>query len=440
MLLPRRRTPLIAGILLLIVALVIIFLVTRRTQAAVGSAIAFCPGPDLYGTTCESGAGYAYVDAHNDTFLYVDDGMMTLPLPFPFTFYGTTYTDVHLSSNGNLQFANDNPYFSNDCMNGGPVPEMGDMIAPFWDDLDLTLYGFLETTTVGEAPNRIFVIEWDDVPPFQAEPEDAITFEVQLFEGSNDIVFLYEDVISFEHSNGRSATIGLQSEAQGVSLQYSCNHSAINDNSGLAFPHPEKPNADLGQEVVIEREAMAVPQAKGHLATLITQLDQHGPTILADLRNQWLSQSPQLITDWRWLDLTGNGRDDLILLWRGTAQHPELAQLVVLAPDDTGQMAAQFNQRLSNREVSLAQMTILETADLTHDSNPDILLHDPSSNQLLLLTTIRGQLDLVTIPEQCTGQLAVVDTDDDGRLEIARDGCQNGRLVLTWNGRSFIPK
>ena len=141
--LSRRRTPLIVGILLLIMVLIIIiFLVTRPTQAAVGEAIALCPGPDLYGYTCDSGAGYAYIDADNDTFLYSDDGTTTLPLPFAFTFYGTTYTEVHLSSNGNVQFANGNPLFFNDCMNGGPVQDMGDMIAPFWDDLDLTLYGF----------------------------------------------------------------------------------------------------------------------------------------------------------------------------------------------------------------------------------------------------------------------------------------------------------
>ncbi|MCB8943002.1 MAG: hypothetical protein H6658_04540 [Ardenticatenaceae bacterium] len=440
MLSPRRRTPLIAGVLLLILAIVIILLLTRRTQAAVGPAIALCPGPDLYGYTCESGAGFAYIDATTDTFLYQDDGIITLPLPFPFTFYGTTYTELQASSNGNLQFGNDNSTYLNGCMDSGPVPEMGDLIAPFWDDLDLTLYGYLETITVGEAPNRIFVIEWDNIPPFQAEPEDAVTFEVQLFEGSHDIVFLYEDVLSFERSNGRSATIGLQSEAQGVSLQYSCDRPAMNDAAGLYFPHPAAPNNDLGLDVVIEQEITAVPQAKGHINELLTSLAQHGPASLTDLRHHWLSQTPQLITDWHWLDLAGNGRNDLILLWRGTAQQPELTQLVVLTPDEAGQMSVQLNQRLATRQETFAQLTMAATADLTHDNNPDVLLHDAASGQLLLLTHTRGQLDLIPVPEQCTGKLAVVDSDGDGRWEIARDGCEGGRVVLAWNGRSFTTK
>ena len=440
MLLPRRFPLFVVGVLILIVVIVIIVLLTRGTQATLGPAVALCPGPDLYGYTCESGAGFAYIDADTDTFLYADDGMITLPLPFPFTFYGTTYTEVHLSSNGNLQFANANPYFFNDCLDNGPVSEMGDMIAPFWDDLDLTFYGFLETTTVGEPPNRIFVVEWDNIPPFQAEPEDAVTFEVQLFEDSNHIVFLYEDAISFERSNGRSATIGLQSEAQGVSLQYSCNRPTINDAAGLYFPHPEEPNEDLGQEVIIDRENVAEPQAKGHVVELITNLERYGPTTLIDLRNHWLSQTPPRVTDWRWLDLTGNGRDELVLLWRGTAQHPELAQIVVLSSDDTGQVTYQFDQRLSTRQEALARIAIFETADLTHDHDPDLLLHDPDSGQLLLLTNTNDELELLVIPEQCTGSLAIVDVNNDGRLQIARDGCPQDRLVLDWNGRSFTTK
>ena len=299
---------------------------------------------------------------------------------------------------------------------------------------------FLETITVGEAPNRIFVIEWDNVPPFEAEPEDAVTFEVQLFEGSNDIVFLYEDVVSFEHSHGRSATIGLQSEAQAVSLQYSCNHPAVNDATGLVFPHPVKSNDELGQDAVVAREGTAISKAKGRVSELLINLNQHGATTLPDLRTQWLNQSPQLMTDWRWLDLTGDGRDDLILLWRGTAQHPELTQLLVLSPDNAGHLNLQFNQRLSTRQESFSQLTVLETADLTHDDAPDILLHDTLSNKLLLLTHTRGQIDLIPVPEQCTGKLAVLDSDNDGRLEIARDGCAQGRLLLDWNGRSFSTK
>jgi hypothetical protein len=434
----RRRAPILIVIfLLIIIGIAVTLLLTRRTQAAVGPPIALCPGPDLYGYTCASGAGYTYIDATIDTLLYQDDGTTTLPLPFPFTFYGTTYTEVQLSSNGNLQFGHDNPTYLNECMTGGPVADMSDMIAPFWDDLDLTFYGYLEYETVGEAPNRLFVIEWDNVPPFQAEPEDAVTFEVQLFEGSNDIVFLYEDVISLERSNGRSATIGLQSEAQGISLQYGCNQPVVANTTGLYFPHPSEPNPDLGQEVVIQGETVRDIQAKGDVAELITNLERQGPTVLTQLRNHWLSQSPARLTEWRWADVVGNGRDDLILLWHSTSQHPELTQLVLLSADETGRMVVLFDQHLSSRQKAISQIAIVATADLTYDDKPDMLLHDEATNQLFVLTTARDVIELVTVPERCTGQLAVVDSNEDGRLEIARDGCPGGRVVLVWNGRTF---
>ena len=434
----RRRVPLLIVILLLIVIVALaVFLLARRTRAAVGPAIAFCPGPDLYGYTCTSGAGFAYIDATIDTQLYQDDGTTTLPLPFPFTFYGTTYTEVRLSSNGNLQFGNNNPSFFNQCMADGPVPDMGDMVAPFWDDLDLTFFGFLEYDTVGEAPNRIFVIEWDNIPPFQAEPEDAVTFEVQLFEGSNDIVFLYEDVISLERSNGRSATIGLQSEAQGTALQYGCDRPVVADATGLYFPHPADPNQDLGQEVVIEGQAETRVQAKGDVAELIASLERDGPMVLTQLRNHWLSQSPARMTEWRWADMTGDGRDDLTLLWHSTSQYPELTQLIVLAPDETGRLVVLLDEHLSSRQEVVSQIAIVAAADLTHDDQADILLQDKVTNQLFLLATTGGLPGLTAVPERCTGNLAVLDTNDDGRLEIARDGCQAGRVIMGWNSRSF---
>jgi hypothetical protein len=56
---------------------------------------------------------------------------------------------------------------------------MGDMVAPYWDDLDLRFVGYLETEVVGETPDRIFVVEWDEVPRYDSE--DLLTFEVQFF-------------------------------------------------------------------------------------------------------------------------------------------------------------------------------------------------------------------------------------------------------------------
>jgi hypothetical protein len=100
-------------------------------------------------------------------------------------------------------------------------------------------------------------------------------------------------------------------------------------------------------------------------------------------------------------------------------------------------MVVLFDQHLSSRQKAISQIAIVATADLTYDDKPDMLLHDEATNQLFVLTTARDVIELVTVPERCTGQLAVVDSNEDGRLEIARDGCPGGRVVLVWNGRTF---
>jgi len=346
----RRWSPLVV-LLVLSAAAILFFFLRRSTQAGFGPPVALCPGPDEYGYTCESGAGFSYIDATNDTLLYEDDGVTSLDLPFPFVFYGTTYTEVHVSSNGNVQFGNANPWFSNQCMERGPVPLMGDMIAPYWDDLDLRAFGFLEYETVGTAPERIFVIEWDEVPRFGDDSDDPVTFELQLFEKSNDILFLYQRVSTVGGYNGSSATIGLQSEAQGLALQYGCQLPVVADASGVFFAGPTRPNAALGLESSLspDQERSFPLAVKGRVDELLTTLKQRGKAALSQLRTQWRNQRPSLAAAWAWLDINGDRREDLVITLTGDQRHPELDQLVVLIADESGDFVLVLDMLLSVR-------------------------------------------------------------------------------------------
>ena len=393
----------------------------------------------MYGYTCDSGTAFAYIDATTDTRLYSDDGVTTLDLPFPFTFYGTTYTQLQASSNGNLQFGSGNAYFGNSCMNEGPVRNMGDMIAPFWDDLDLTSFGFLEYDVVGEAPNRIFVLEWDNIPRF-GEPDDRVTFAVQLFEGSQDILFLYEDVTMLEGNNGSSATIGIQSEAQGLALQFGCNQPVVANASRIRFTEPEEANADIGLETAAFPSNTASPiYAKGDIAGLLDQINLRGSAALPDMNGRWLNQSPPRTARWQWLDLTGNGQDDL-LLWRAsTAQYPHLTDLAIITLDEAGQYTLLHYQTLSSRSQPITRPEIAASGDLTQDSLPDAALYDAVSGQSFIITFQEDAIRLLPLPQTCRGSLGIMDANEDGLLEVVRDGCEgvNGRLLTQWNGTSF---
>jgi hypothetical protein len=428
-------------ILLLLTAVVILFFVLRRdTRAAYGTAVALCPGPDLYGYTCDSGTAFAYIDATTDTFLYSDDGITTLELPFTFTFYGTTYTQLQASSNGNLQFGGGNPFFANSCMNEAPVAGMGDMIAPYWDDLDLTTFGYLEYDVVGEAPDRIFVLEWDDVPRF-GDPDDRVTFAVQLFEASQDILFLYEDVTMLEGNNGSRATVGIQSEAQGLALQFGCNQPVVADASRIRFTEPEEANGEIGLETAVLIPTTFSPQtyAKGDVPDLLSQLNLQGASALPAMHTRWLSQNPPRTARWQWLDLTGDGQDELLLLRGSTARHPYLTDLTLLAPDASGQFSLLHYQTLSSRSQPILRPEIAATGDLTQDRLPDVVLWDDATGQSFVLTYQDGAVHLLPLSDNCQGSLGVMDLNDDGLLEVVRDGCVagNGRTLTQWNGSQF---
>jgi hypothetical protein len=393
--------------------LILFFLLRRPAQAEFGPAVALCPGPDGYGYICAEGAGYAYLEATQDVALSdYDDGVALLELPFPFTFYGTTYTTAYASSNGNLQFSTANPAYGNACLDQGPAAEMGDMLAPYWTDLDLRFAGALQTAVNGQLPNRIFVVAWEDAPLYGNDLDDRVTFQVQLFEGSHDIVFLYGDVTTLASSNGRHATIGLQSAAQGLALQYSCNQPAVSDATRLRIVHPVAPNPDVGQAVVIERETAvtAHPAPRGPAAEALQTLSNDGLPALGRLRQHWLNQNPARMVAWQRLDLTGNGREELVMLWRGDRQHPELAQLAIFNFDAAAQPHLLWDARLGDRHAPLGQAALVETADLTGDGLPDLLLHDAGSGRFLVISVDGGAPRAYSVPERCRGNIGLEDT------------------------------
>jgi hypothetical protein len=396
-----RRLRVVLPILLLVIVVVSAVLVLRaRGNAETGPALALCPGPDAYGYRCEPGATYEYIDATNDTFLYADEGTVVVDLPFAFTFYGSSYQQVALSSNGNLQFTTENTAFSNECLNEGPIQSMGELIAPYWDDLDLTLIGFLETAVVGEAGSRIFVIEWDDIPAY-GDPNDRVTFEVQLFEGSNDIVFLYQDVTRTTANNGRSATIGLQSENRGNTLQFACDQLALINSFVLYFPHPENPaQASVPVHNPMTGLDTAVSQPKGDMNVLIERLNRDGVNALQRMQAYWLSQQPQKEVQTRQADITGDGQEELILLLRPPIAFAEQTELAVFAKVDERNQGWEllYHSFPLARQGDDGRFFSLDiVADKTADGLLDVLILDGSTGETFVLSAAGESFELNTL-------------------------------------------
>ncbi|MEM7333714.1 MAG: hypothetical protein AAF490_16620 [Chloroflexota bacterium] len=433
-----RRLLILLGLGLTAV-LIFLFFFRRDTNAEFGPAVTLCPGPDLYGYTCESGTGFSYIDAFEDIQLYEDEGVRTLNLPFAFTFYGTPYSEVTVSTNGTLQFGAANPTYFNECMENGSLPAMGDLIAPYWDDLDSRLAGSIDIATVGEAPERIFVVEWDSVPRFGGELDDNLTFQVQLFENNNDILFLYEDVTTSNSPNGRSATIGVQSANQGVALQFSCNQAAVADASRLVIRHPETPNADLGQTIAIASVPKPISLLqKGELETFTAQLNRQGESTLMQWQSRWINEPSPRRGEWAWADLSGNGRSDLILTLSQPQQFSDASALLYFSVDEQGSYQPEIYKLLSTRETAVSAIELLQIVDLTHDGNADALLHSPDTGQYYLLTHHDAQPKVELIPESCTGSWVLRESEENGRLALVREGCETpGRVTMVWKNSQF---
>ncbi len=196
-------------------------------------------GPDLAGyifldSRTTSGATYSWIDATDGTRLNLgDDEDANVSLPFPFEFYGQTITTLRVGSNGAIlvNYSSGDVAFNNTTLSSASIP----LIAPFWDDLDSDT-GYISYKTVGQSPNRRLVIEWHNRPRYQNIGNS--TFEVILYEGSNNIKFQYQDVVfgDSRYDNGRDATIGIR--GSNAYLQVSYNQAYLANQMALCFQSP----------------------------------------------------------------------------------------------------------------------------------------------------------------------------------------------------------
>src|SRR5207237_2876113 len=109
----------------------------------------------------------------------------------------------------------------------GAVPPS--LIAAFWDDLIMTPDSAVTSRVVGSAPNRQFVVEWSNMSILDEDGHDLnsnLTFEAILFEGTNDIQFVYRDMTG-PRSDGSSATIGAQYLKRATAIQSGFNRPII---------------------------------------------------------------------------------------------------------------------------------------------------------------------------------------------------------------------
>lgn len=158
-----------------------------------------------------------------------------IPIGFTFYFDGglTPSTTVDVSTNGfaTLTGALSNSTPSNDLTGG--LPGNRPIIAPLWDDLDLSQFGgAMSYNTTGTAPNRVFTVEWANVTwPYSASGSNStatLSFEMKLYETTNYIDFIYNNIATSSSTGSQSASIGLAETATGSGNFISLNSTGAN--------------------------------------------------------------------------------------------------------------------------------------------------------------------------------------------------------------------
>lgn len=152
---------------------------------------------------------------------YPQGDTRTILLPFTFQYYGTSYNQVSICSNGWLSMGST---WMTDFRNWAipAVLSPTAIIAPFWDDLYMgnghVVYFYDET-------EHRFIVEWSRVAnDYNDAPE---TFQVILYDpehyptvtGDGEILFQYHTVDNIDYA-WNFATVGIQSPDKNTGVEY----------------------------------------------------------------------------------------------------------------------------------------------------------------------------------------------------------------------------
>lgn len=213
-------------------------------------------GPDGGGYVAKDEVIYSFVDISGQgggvsVLTGTDDGTAPLALEFQFRMYGTLYPVACVSTNGAVYFMASaatctgfGADFANTDITATSVPNDRPALLPLWTDLtfDSPVAGSVLYHTLGTAPNRRFVIQWNNaIPQGSGSP---VTFQAILFETSNRVLFQYKTVSltgGDPARNGGRATVGIRNAAapgNSQQLQWSHRAAVLTDESAVEFAAP----------------------------------------------------------------------------------------------------------------------------------------------------------------------------------------------------------
>jgi gliding motility-associated-like protein len=186
-------------------------------NVCLGTDASVCQGQNVVINQCNGTGTGIYLNNPTQVTFQDDNYSGAINMGFSFNFYGNNYSQIVLGSNGILTFdlaqANGFCPWSSAAL---PTTNAGtsNSISLSWQDLYFPFAGGLVYQTIGNAPNRQFVVSYENVSYFSAScqsPADCFTASLVLSEGTNTIdMYLSNKSFCLAWNNGL-AVQGIQS-------------------------------------------------------------------------------------------------------------------------------------------------------------------------------------------------------------------------------------
>ncbi len=163
-----------------------------------------------------------------------DNAIGPFDIGFDFPYYGQTYNQFYIGSNGIVGFS----AASMSSRNETPLPNSyapNNILAWLWNDLDPTDADNPDAHVYYHSDGEELVIMFVDYPEYRADPGDVVTAEIILDDKGN-IKFQYLDIADNFDSYG--CAVGIENEAGNDGLEVVYHAAYLKDNLAIQFSKP----------------------------------------------------------------------------------------------------------------------------------------------------------------------------------------------------------
>jgi hypothetical protein len=140
-----------------------------------------------------------------------DDGAENISFPFPIHYMGQTYNNGRISVNGWLEMGQ--AYTGTGSLNELGSTIKKNLICPLWDDLYADSLSEIRYGVKGEAPARIFIVQWKNIR--FANSQYRKTFQLRIWEFDKTIDFIYP-ADSNNYTIPNSCSVGMNNTIGGA--------------------------------------------------------------------------------------------------------------------------------------------------------------------------------------------------------------------------------